>query len=106
MGYQADYAAAEPGRSVVDALPGVVVLEFGAPWCGHCMAAQSALAALLGPKPGIHHLKIEDGRGKPLGRSFTVRLWPTVVVLRDGVEAARVVRPRTAADLEQLEAVL
>jgi thioredoxin 1 len=106
MGYQADYAAAEPGRSVVDALPGVVVLEFGAPWCGHCMAAQPTLKALLDPRPGIQHLKIEDGRGRPLGRSFMVRLWPTVIVLRDGVEAARVVRPRTAADLEQLEAAL
>ena len=35
----------------------------------------------------------EDGPGRPLGRSFRIKLWPTVVVLKDGQEVARVVRP-------------
>jgi len=37
--------------------------------------------------------KVEDGRGRPLGRSFGIKLWPTLVFLRDGQERARVVRP-------------
>ena len=45
----------------------------------------------------MRHIKIEDGSGRPLGRSFRVKLWPTLVFLRDGVEVARVVRP-TGAD--------
>jgi len=48
----------------------------------------------------VRHLKIEDGPGRPLGRSFRVKLWPTLVFLRDGVEVARVVRP---ADAKQIE---
>ena len=60
------------------------VLEFGAPWCGHCIAAQQPIETALATHPDVHHLKIEDGRGKPLGRSFRIKLWPTLVFLRDG----------------------
>lgn len=35
----------------------------------------------------------EDGSGRPLGRSFRVKLWPTLVFLKDGKEIERVVRP-------------
>ena len=39
-------------------------------------------------------MRIEDGPGRRLGRSFGVKLWPTFVFLRDGREVARLVRPR------------
>jgi thioredoxin 1 len=44
-------------------------------------------------------LKIEDGRGRPLGRSFGIKLWPTLVMLQDGREVARVVRPGSAREI-------
>lgn len=91
-----DYATAAPERAAVDALPGATVLEFGTDWCGWCRAAQPAIAAALAAHPGIRHLKIEDGKGRPLGRSYAVKLWPTLVFLKDGVEMARVVRPDDA----------
>ncbi|MET0893967.1 MAG: thioredoxin family protein, partial [Pseudoxanthomonas sp.] len=99
MPYQSAYAVAEPERSSVDAMAGLTLLEFGAPWCGHCIAAQEALQVLLASQPAIRHIKIEDGRGRPLGRSFRVKLWPTLVLLQDGVEIARAVRPRERGDL-------
>ena len=77
-------------------MAGVTMLEFGAAWCGYCIAAQPAIEAALSSQPRVRHLKIEDGRGRPLGRAFKVKLWPTLVVLRDGVERARVVRPQDA----------
>ena len=93
MGYTRDYAGDEPARADVDAMQGTTVLEFGAPWCGHCQAAQPALERALSGRGDVRHLKVEDGSGRPLGRSFGVRLWPTLVILRDGVEVARMVRP-------------
>jgi len=101
MPYLRDYAPAEPSRDAIDALGGTTVLEFGAPWCGHCIAAQPGIEAAFGDQPDLRHIKIEDGRGRPLGRSFKVKLWPTLVVLRDGVERARLVRPTDADALRR-----
>lgn len=95
------YSEDEPGRDAIDALPGPVVIEFGNDWCGHCRAAQPLIAEALAAHPEIRHLKVADGPGRPLGRSFRVKLWPTLVFLTDGVEHARVVRPRDAAELRE-----
>ena len=89
-----NYAAVEPTREQIDAFEGPSLVEFGTPWCGHCRAAQPLLARALADKPAIRHLKIEDGSGRRLGRSFGVKLWPTLVFMRDGKELARLVRPR------------
>ena len=101
MAYQANYLAVEPALSEVRGLPGRVALEFGAPWCPHCQGAQPAIARALGERSDATHLKIEDGKGRPLGRAFGIKLWPTLVLLREGEEIARVVRPRTAEDLAE-----
>lgn len=95
MPFTDTYAAVEPSRTEIDALPGVTVLEFGAPWCGHCRAAQPLVAQALAAVPQVRHIRIEDGPGRPLGRSFRVKLWPTLIAVRDGVELARTVRPAT-----------
>jgi len=106
MAYQADYVTVEPLRSSVEALIGLTLIEFGTPWCGHCIAAQPALQLALASHPDIRHIKVEDGRGRALGRSFAVKLWPTLVLVRDGVEIARAVRPREARDLAVLSAAM
>lgn len=88
-----------PSRTEVDALPGLTLLEFGTSWCSHCRAAQPALAQALAAHSPLRHLKVEDGPGQALGRSFRVKLWPTLVLLRDGQEVGRVVRPTVAGQL-------
>jgi thioredoxin 1 len=82
-----------PTRNEVDAWTGSAVLEFGADWCGYCQGAQPAITAALAEFPAVRHVKVADGKGKPLGRSFAVKLWPTLIFLKDGKEVARTVRP-------------
>lgn len=82
-----------PSRADVEALRGLTFLEFGTEWCGHCRAAQPVVAQALAQHPQWQHLKVEDGSGRALGRSYRVKHWPTLVLLRDGQEVARVVRP-------------
>lgn len=96
----AAYAPDAPARREIDVLPGPTLLEFGANWCGHCQGAQALIARALEPHHALRHLKIEDGPGRPLGRSFRVKLWPTLIFLRDGQEVARVVRPTTSAEID------
>jgi thioredoxin len=93
MPFAADYREDEPTRDEIDQTTGLLLLEFGAGWCGHCRALSPALEALLEKRPDIRHLRIADGRGKPLGRSFRVKLWPTLVLLREGNVIAQLVRP-------------
>jgi thioredoxin 1 len=92
-GMETTYATTEPSRAEVDALAGATVIEFGTPWCGWCRAAQPLIAGALTSYRDVRHIKIEDGPGRPLGRSFRVKLWPTLVFLKDGQEVARVTRP-------------
>lgn len=87
------YSADQPERSAIEAMRGPVLLEFGTNWCGHCAAARPLVEAALGAHAGVRHIKVEDGQGRLLGRSFRVKFWPTLVFLRDGEELARVVRP-------------
>ena len=103
MAMTEEYAASEPSRSEVDALAGATVVEFGSPWCGYCRRAQPLLAAAFTDHPGVRHIKIADASRRRLGRSFGVKLWPTLVFLKDGEEIARLVRP---VDAEAIRAAL
>lgn len=101
MPFATEYTDPEPTRDDIDALSGPTLLEFGTPWCGHCRALQPLLGQLMAAHPGVRHIKVEDGSGKPLGRSFRVRLWPTLVFLRDGEEFERMARPNNSTSISQ-----
>ena len=92
----------EPTRAEIDAFMRPTMLEFGASWCGYCQAAYADIATALHKHPRVQHIRIEDGKGRPLGRSFRVKLWPTLIYLDAGVEKGRVVRPRSAAEIEAI----
>ena len=93
------YETSQPTRDYVDQLSGAAIVQFGTDWCGFCQAAEPLIEAALADKPELQRLKVEDGPGRPLGRSYRVKLWPTLIFLRDGREVARVVRPRSAQEV-------
>lgn len=100
------YSDQEPARAAIDATRGPLLLEFGSNTCGHCRAAQPVIAEAFASHPGVPHIKVADGRGRPLGRSFGVKLWPTLVFLKDGHEVARLVRPQEALPIAQAFAAI
>ena len=93
------YADVEPKRAEIDRLEGATVVEFGSPWCGYCRRTQPLIAEAFAAHPDVRHFKIADASGKRLGRSFGIKLWPTLVFLRDGKEVARLVRPADARSI-------
>jgi thioredoxin 1 len=95
------YSAEAPSREEIDSLEGPVLLQFGTDWCGHCQAAEGAVRDALSKHPQVRHLLIEDGKGRPLGRSFAVKLWPTLIFLLKGQEVGRLVRPTNSVEIEQ-----
>lgn len=94
-------AAGEPSRDEIDAMRESTVIEFGAAHCGHCRAARPLISQALEQHPAVRHIKVEDGPGRKLGRSFRVKLWPTLIFMREGNEVARLVRPADVQDIEQ-----
>lgn len=91
----------EPTRDEIDALKGATLIEFGASWCEHCLAAKPLVAKVMDRHPEVRFIWVEDGKGKALGRSFRVKLWPTLIFLKDGREVERLVRPIDAESIEQ-----
>jgi len=85
--------ARTPTREEIEHTTGPVLLEFGTAWCGFCRALAPRVAALLDGHPEVRHVRVEDGPGRPLGRSFQVRLWPNLVFLRDGRVVRQLARP-------------
>ncbi len=102
----APYETSAPTRHEIDSLAGAAVLDFGTNWCGYCQGAQALIQDALARHAGVRHIKVEDGPGRLLGRSFRVKLWPTLIFLRNGVEVTRIVRPTGAAELDEAFAAL
>lgn len=100
-----DDGTRQPTRAEIEGMDGPVLLEFGASWCGHCQALAPKLARLFEEHPGVRHIKIEDGPGKRFGRSFGVKLWPTLVFMRDGKVVKQVARPSLGEVRDGLESI-
>ena len=89
-----------PSREEIDRSSGLVLLEFGTGWCPICRALAPYVGKLVEQHPQVRHVKVEDGPGRRLGRSFGVKLWPNLVFLRDGAVVRQLVRP-TRDELQQ-----
>ncbi|MBZ2169210.1 thioredoxin family protein [Marinobacter sp. F4216] len=101
MSYTSHYTPETLSRDELDQSSGPMVIEFGANWCGICRGAQAAIRAALDNHPDVPHVKVEDGKGRRLGRTFGVQLWPSLIFLKDGEEMARVVRPESSSEIER-----
>lgn len=102
MGYSATQVEQEPLRAELERMGGPAVIEFGTDWCGYCQAAQPLIESAFAGHPDVEHIKVEDGKGRPLGRSFRVKLWPTLIFWKGGQEVGRLVRPGSRREIVAL----
>ena len=93
-------------RGEADSLVGATVLQFGTNWCGYCQAGAEVIEPALAGVADVRRVLVEDGKGRPLGRSYRVKLWPTLIFLADGTEVSRVVLPERDEDVTDALGVL
>ena len=99
------YRPCDLTREQLDQTNELILLEFGIDACPHC---QRGIQAMRGVSEfsTLKHIAIEDGPGRRLGRTFRVKLWPTYILLKEGCELARIVRPQSSADFASLTQLL
>ncbi|SFH62356.1 thioredoxin family protein [Planctomicrobium piriforme] len=85
-----------PTRDELDKTTGTVVVQFGTGWCGYCNRFAPIFERLVKQYPDVQPIWVEDGPGRVLGRTFKVKLWPTLVFLKDGKVVTQLVRPTEA----------
>lgn len=101
-GFTPEYSKEAITLKRIKELSSDTLLDFGAPWCGHCQAATTAIKEALTEHPELRHIRIYDGKGKRLGRLFKVKLWPTLILLHEGKEVDRLIRPLKTGEVRQL----
>lgn len=99
MSFVAEYSKGPSVRDL-EGMGGPVLLEFGNSWCGHCRRAEPFVKEALAAYEQVRHIRIADASGGPLGRSFGVKLWPTLVFLKEGREVSRLARPTSLAAIK------
>jgi thioredoxin 2 len=82
-----------------------LVVDFWAPWCGPCRMVAPELERLARTKAGQWLVvKVNTEALGDLAGRFNIRSIPTLAVMHQGREIARVAGARSAADLERFVA--
>ncbi|HMS71448.1 MAG TPA: thioredoxin [Baekduia sp.] len=77
-----------------------VLVDFWAPWCGPCRAVAPVLEEIAGEREDIRIVKLNTDENQVTAGKYQVLSIPTMIVFKNGAEAARVIGAKPKRKLE------
>ena len=79
---------------------GLVLLKFWAPWCGPCKAMAPVLESALAKFGDVRFESVNVDADPTQAAEMNIRSIPTLVLLKDGAQAGRLVGAHSQEEIE------
>ena len=78
-----------------------VLVDFWAPWCGPCRAVAPVLEEIAGERDDLRIVKLNTDENQSTAGRYQVLSIPTMIVFKNGTEAARIIGAKPKRKLEE-----